>query len=84
MTTVNGSESAPSDLAGDMCNGVEEIAEYTDDTIRATYHKCSKRQIPAFKLGGQWRMRKSAYRELVELLEREALDKALASAREGR
>ena len=80
MTALSDSESVQNDLAADMCNGVEEIAEFTGEKIRATYHQCANGQLPAFKFAGQWRMRKSAYLELVERLERKALDQALMNA----
>jgi hypothetical protein len=58
-----------SDLAADTLSGASAIAAFLGKTERQTNHLLEKRQIPAFKLGGRWHMRKSTYRSHIERLE---------------
>ena len=39
---------------------VKEVAKYLDVHPMTIYKLAKKREIPAFKVGGQWRFRKAA------------------------
>lgn len=60
-------------LAGDILKGATAIAEFIGTTDRAALHLCYTGQVPAFKRGGQWCMRKSRYRRHLEDLENATL-----------
>lgn len=57
------------DLGADMLVGVEAIAKALRTSTRRAYYLCETRQIPAFKLGGRWHLRPSAYRAHIARLE---------------
>ena len=38
---------------------IKEVAEYLRITEKTAYRLASERKIPAFKVGGSWRFRKS-------------------------
>jgi hypothetical protein len=59
-------------MADDTLEGTRAIAEFIGKTDRQTDHLLQSRQLPAFKLGGRWHMRKSTYLNHVERLEAEA------------
>ena len=71
MTTTG--YNAPT-LAEDLCDGASQIGAFIGKTERQALHLCATRQIPAFKEGGKWRMRKSRYVRQVEDLEEAALE----------
>lgn len=45
----------------DMLKGADQIGAYIDETEAATFKLCQSGAIPAYKLAGRWRMRKSVY-----------------------
>jgi hypothetical protein len=56
-------------LAADTLKGVTAIATFLGKTSRETHYLVEKKQLPTFKLGGRWHMRKSTYRAFIERLE---------------
>jgi hypothetical protein len=54
------------DVAADTLNGAAEIAAFLGKNRRQAFWLCQNKQIPSFKVGGLWRMRKSAYRRFIE------------------
>ena len=64
------------DIGDDTLQGVEEIARHIRKTPRQVYHLCETRQIPAFKLGGKWHLRKSTYAADIARREAEAMGSA--------
>lgn len=65
-----------STLDHDMLEGVEQIAAYLNKSPRKTYYLCETKQIPAFKMGGKWHLRPSAFIKHVERREAEAVGAA--------
>jgi hypothetical protein len=61
-----------STIADDMLRGASAIAAYIGESIRRTNYLLDRKCLPAFKQAGSWRMRKSAYRSLIERLESDA------------
>ncbi|MGJ0507606.1 MAG: hypothetical protein ACR652_10835 [Methylocystis sp.] len=60
MDTSPNPQTPPETLKGDILRGVDAIAEFLDQTPRATYHQLSKGLIPgAFKRGSMWEARRS-------------------------
>jgi hypothetical protein len=55
--------------AVDTLVGAAEIALFLGKTVRQANYMLETRQIPAFKLGGRWHMRRSTYGAFVERLE---------------
>jgi hypothetical protein len=52
-----------------MIEGVAAIAAYVGKTERQTHWLVEKKQLPAFKIGNRWHMRKSTYAAFIERLE---------------
>jgi hypothetical protein len=48
-------------LKDDICDGAGEIGDFIGVEERAAIRLCYTCQIPAWKEGGKWRMRKSRY-----------------------
>jgi len=61
---------AETEVGADTLFGVEEIAAFLRVTRRRAYYLCETREIPSFKLGGRWHLRRSTYLRHVEHLER--------------
>jgi hypothetical protein len=61
-------------LAGDVLHGFSQIAEFIDETPRRTRYLATAGQIPAFKVGRFWRMRRSTYLALIAQREAQALN----------
>jgi hypothetical protein len=59
-------------IADDTLGGAAEISSYIGKTVRQTQRLLETKQIPAFKLGGRWHMRKSTYQTHIERLEASA------------
>ena len=77
MTALTtGTVTLPDNLANDMLHGAAEIAAFTRQTKRQVEHQLENNQLPAFKIGGRWRMRKSTYLRHIERLESEAMQAA--------
>jgi hypothetical protein len=64
------------DIADDLIEGVDAIAEFIGKKPRAVFLLCNAQEIPAFKLLGRWHMRKSRYRRHIAELEDAALARA--------
>jgi len=64
------------DIANDTLEGIDAIAEHLGKPRRRVYYLCETRQIPAFKLGGKWHLRKSTYAAHIARLEAEAIGSA--------
>jgi hypothetical protein len=60
------------DLSDDLLRGIEQIAPFIGLSIRRAYWAAERGHVPAFKHINRWCMRKSAYREMIARLEREA------------
>jgi hypothetical protein len=60
-------------FAEDVCDSAAEIGDYIHKTERQATHLCATGQIPAWKEGGKWRMRKSRYLQHIADLEDAAL-----------
>jgi hypothetical protein len=74
MTPLStGTAASPDNLADDMLNGAVEIAAFIRRTKRQAEHLLEHNHLPAFKIGGRWRMRKSTYLAFIERLEAEAM-----------
>jgi hypothetical protein len=59
-----------SDMATDTLRGAQAIGAYIGVTVRQANHLLATRQLPAFKQGGHWCMRKSTYK--ADIAERES------------
>jgi hypothetical protein len=59
-------------IALDTLEGIEAIAGYIGKSQRRVYYLCETRQIPVFKLGGKWHLRKSTYAAHIARLEADA------------
>lgn len=46
--------------------GLKAIADYLGLSEDAAQRRAAKRQIPAYKIGGRWEMRPSAYWRMIE------------------
>ena len=72
--TLLASTAIPSDnIADDTIEGAARIAAYIGKPRRQTNHLLETRQLPAFKIGRGWNMRKSTYRRFIEQKESEAI-----------
>jgi hypothetical protein len=60
-------------IADDTLVGVPAIAEYLGKRDKETYYLLSTRQLPGFKIGNKWHLRRSTYCRFIENLEAEAL-----------
>ena len=56
-------------FADDLCVGTKAIGDFLNKTGRQAEHLCVTRQIPAFKEGGKWNLRKSTYARHIAKLE---------------
>lgn len=68
------------DIGADTLEGAAQIATFLGKSVRQTNNLLETRQLPAFKLGKLWHMRKSTYRAFVERREAEALNSATKQA----
>ena len=64
------------EMADDLLEGAVRIAEHTGKTERQIRYLLEYKKLPAFKLGGVWHMRKSAYQAFIERLEASAIKAA--------
>jgi hypothetical protein len=60
-------------IADDMLIGAAAMAQHIGNTQRQVEHLLATQRLPAFKLGGIWRMRKSTYQGFIDRLEAAAL-----------
>jgi hypothetical protein len=67
-------------ITDDLLAEIENIAAFINKNERQTTYLAVTKQIPAFKFGGKWHMRKSAYCRLIEKLEADAMADAGAVA----
>ena len=75
------STAIPSDkIADDTLESATQIASFLRKSVRQVNHLLETKQLPAFKLGGRWCMRKSTYRQFIEQLETAALKSATKQA----
>jgi hypothetical protein len=56
-------------IAADTDVGARAIGRTLDKTERQALHLCATGQLPAFKLGGRWCMRRSTYAAYIARLE---------------
>ena len=56
-------------IADDTLEGSRAIASYIGKSQRRTEYLLETKQLPAFKIGIKWNMRKSTYRSHIERLE---------------
>jgi hypothetical protein len=63
-------------VADDTLSGSQKIAGYIGKTSRQTQYLLENKQLPAFKIGGIWHMRKSTYCTFLTRLETEAMKSA--------
>ena len=68
---------AETPFANDVCNGAAEIGDFIGEDERRALRLCYTGQIPGWKEGGRWRMRKSRYRQ--QVTEREDANLARAA-----
>jgi hypothetical protein len=64
-------------MAEDILRGMPAIALFVGLPTRKAYYAAETRQIPAYKRGKIWEMRKSSYRRDCETREREAANRPL-------
>jgi hypothetical protein len=55
--------------SADILKGCRAIAEFIGETEAATYHLLERSKLPAFKWSGKWRMKKSAFHNMIANLE---------------
>lgn len=58
-----------STLAADILEGAASIAAFTGKTIRQANYLLETGQLPAFKIGRTWHMRRSTFHRHIERLE---------------
>jgi hypothetical protein len=63
-------------LAGDLLNGISEIAAFTGMKPRRLFYLAANRKLPLFKVGHQWCGRRSTLLAHIENLERGAGEEA--------
>jgi hypothetical protein len=63
-------------ISADTLEGAAAIAAFLGKSERQTNYLLEKRQIPAFKLGGKWHMRKSTFAAFVQRLEADCMKAA--------
>jgi hypothetical protein len=56
-------------FANDILEGAAAIAAYTGKTIRQANYLLETGQLPAFKIGRNWHMRRSTFQQHIEELE---------------
>lgn len=66
-------------IAEDVVAGTADIAVFIGKTVRQTQYLLETRQIPAFKLGGRWHLRRSRYVAHIEQLEEAEAGKGRAA-----
>ena len=66
------------ELRDDLLKGAASIADYIGESPRRTFYLLERGQIPGFKQGGRWNLRKSTMIKHIEKLEAEALAEAVA------
>ena len=71
-------DSAATNVAADTCQGVNTIAEFLGEKPRRIFYLCETGQIPAYKIGGRWYLRRSTYLRFVE--ERESIALGVCAA----
>jgi hypothetical protein len=59
-------------FAKDVLEGAAAIAAYTGKTLRQTHYLLETGQLPAFKIGRAWHMRRSTFHQHIEHLEASA------------
>jgi hypothetical protein len=64
----------------DVLHGVQKIASYIGETRTLTLQLLEREQLPAFRHGRGWRMRKCTYQRFVEARETALIGKLLAAA----
>ena len=60
-------------IDNDTLVGIALIAAFIKKSERQTYYLAETGQLPMFKLGGKWHLRKSRYLKHIEALEDAAL-----------
>jgi hypothetical protein len=60
-------------FANDVIEGVKNIATYLNKSERQVFYLCETKQLPVFKLGNRWHLRKSTHARYIARLEAEAL-----------
>jgi hypothetical protein len=70
------SEMPPDEAAVDTIEGAAAIAAFLGKTERQTNYLLEKKQLPAFKIGHRWHMRRSTFAAYVTRLEASALNAA--------
>jgi hypothetical protein len=73
---MSASLTSQDELFQDTLQGAAAIAVFLGKTERQTNHLLEKKQIPAFKLGGRWHMRKTTCAAYVQRLEAEGMSAA--------
>jgi hypothetical protein len=73
---MSASLTSQDELSQDTLQGAAAIAVFLGKTARQTNHLLEKKQIPAFKLGGRWHMRKTTFAAYVQRLEAEGMSAA--------
>ena len=59
-------------IGDDLIRGAAAIAQELGEPLRRVYHLLETGQIPAFRLGGRWYVRRSSLRDHFDQLEQEA------------
>jgi excisionase family DNA binding protein len=59
------------DLANDMLDGIQQIADFLGAPMLRTYDWAQQGKIPVFKINRHWLARKSTLRRHIEQLEAE-------------
>jgi hypothetical protein len=71
-------------IADDILQQVQEIAAYIGKSVRQTQWLLESNQLPAFKIGRTWHMRKSTYLDFIKAREAEASSRFLGAVKQAK
>ena len=71
-STINHSQKKIARIGEDLIRGASSISEELGEPLRRTYYLLESGQLPAWKMGSRWYLRRSALVEHFHRLEQEA------------
>lgn len=66
MTASISSEAGDNAISNDLLEGAGAIAAFTGKTVRQANYLLETGQLPAFKIGRLWHMRRSTFMQFIE------------------